>query len=344
MTIQKAGMLFTIATFLLLIGWSTRASAAAPLSGTGTASVMTSVAVAVTPDAAVLGGIVNRPVVTTGCGKAAPASQGTTLDATLTSDGLQRAYRLHIPIGYTPNQKMPLVVNFHGMNETDQEQELYTRYSALANQHHFLVVYPQGVTGSDGKVGWATYGKFDPTVNDVLFVSDLLTTLQHQLCIDPLRIYVTGMSNGGGMTNLLACQMSGRLAAFAAVSAAIYPIPGGCHPARPVPYLEFHGTADPIVHYTGSTALTFPPVMQTMQDWATLNGCTTGPTTFFQQADVTGLQWAHCRNGVIVQHYRVEDGGHTWPGASPIPRLGSTTQTIDATTLGWQFMQQYHLL
>ncbi len=206
-------------------------------------------------------------------------------------------------------------------------------------------MYPQGVVGPDGKNGWSTYGKRDPSVNDVLFFSDLLTTLQQRLCVDAQRIYATGISNGGGMTNLLACQLSGRIAAFAPVAAAIYPIPGGCHPTRPVPYMEFHGTSDPLVSYNGRPVLQFLPVMQTMQDWAKRDSCTSGLSTFFQQADVTGLKWTNCQGGVTVQHYRIDRGGHTWPGATiPEPVLGVTTHTISATPLGWQFFQHYQLV
>jgi polyhydroxybutyrate depolymerase len=289
-------------------------------------------------------GIVNAPIATTGCGKTSSIAVGSSANVTMTSDGLQRTYRLHVPAGYDANQMTPLVIDIHGHGGTAGWEERNSNYSALADQQHFLVVYPQGVVGPDGKTGWATYGKRDPSVNDVLFFSDLLTALQQQLCMDPHRIYVTGMSNGGGMTNLLACQMAGRIAAFTLVSAAIYPIPEGCNPTRPVPYMEFHGTSDPIVHYNGGTALQFLPIMQTMQDWATRDGCTSGPTTFFQQADVTGFKWTNCQGGVMVEHYRIDGGGHAWPGAMiPASGYGRITQTVSATTLGWQFFQHYQL-
>jgi polyhydroxybutyrate depolymerase len=296
-----------------------------------------------TPASTTHGDIVNTPIATTGCGKVSPIAAGSTADATIASNGLQRTYRLHIPVGYDPYRMTPLVLDIHGHDGTAALQENYSNYSALADQQHFLVVYPQGVVGPDGRTGWATYGKRDPTVNDVLFFSDLLTALQQQLCVDPHRIYATGISNGGGMTNLLACQMAGRIAAFVAVSAAIYPIPGGCHPGRPAPYMEFHGTSDPIVHYNGETALNFSPVMQTMQDWATRDGCASGPTTFFQQADVTGFKWTNCQGEVMVQHYRITGGGHSWPGATRPSPFGATTHTVSATTLGWQFFQRYQL-
>jgi polyhydroxybutyrate depolymerase len=286
----------------------------------------------------------SAPVAAAGCGKAAPTAPGTTIEATITSDGMQRTYRLHIPKGYDSNHPTPLVLDIHGHDETALQEERYTLYSVLADQQHFLVVYPQGVIGPDGQPGWATYGKNSPTVNDLQFFSDLLTALQQQLCVDTHRIYATGISNGGAMTNLLTCRMADRIAAFAPVAAAIYPIPGGCHPSRPVAYLEFHGTSDPLVAYNGNTLLQFQPVMQTMQDWAARDGCASGPTTFFQQADVTGLQWTNCQGGVIVEHYRIDGGGHTWPGSPiPVPILGKTTHTISATMLGWQFFQRYTL-
>lgn len=238
---------------------------------------------------------------------------------------------------------VPLIFNLPGHGETALQQERYSLYSVLADQANFLVVYPQGTIGPDGKLGWASYGKNDPSINDVLFFSDLLTRLQQDLCVDAQRIYVMGISNGGGMSNVLACQMAGRITAFAPVAAAIYAIPGGCHPSRPVPYLEFHGTSDPLVHYDGSTIPHFLPVMQTMQDWAALDGCGSSPTTFFQKADVTGLQWTSCQGGVMVQHYRIDGGGHTWPGALISTGLGATTRTISATNLSWEFFQQYRL-
>lgn len=290
------------------------------------------------------GSVVDTPVATTGCGKISPVAPGTSANATLTSGGLQRTYRLHVPTSYNPQQMLPLVLNIPGHAETALQQERSSQYSVLADQSHFLIVYPQGSIGLDGKLAWATYGKNDPTVNDVLFFSDLLNTLQQHLCVDAHRIYVIGISNGGAMSNVLACRMAGRITAFAAVAAAIHPIPGGCHPSRAVPYLEFHGTRDPLVPYDGSSMLRFAPVMQTMQSWATLDSCTSGPSIFFRHADITGFTWTGCRNGVTVQHYRIAGGGHTWPG-SPIPSsLGLTTHVISATALSWQFFQNYSLM
>jgi polyhydroxybutyrate depolymerase len=287
--------------------------------------------------------IVATPIVTTGCGKTAPIAAGTSATQTLTSGGLARTYILHVPAGYQPDKSLPLVLDFHGHTSTDSAQEGYSQFSPLADQQGFLVVYPQGTIGPDHQTGWGTYGASDPKVNDVLFVSDLITKVQGQLCVDAQRIFATGISNGGGMTNLLACAMAGRIAAFAPVSGAFYPIPGGCQPSRPAPMMEFHGTSDPLVFYNGRPLVQLPPIPTWLQGWATLDGCTSGPTTFFQQADVTGEQWSGCKSNSAVIHYRIQGGGHTWPGAIPVPVLGATTHTINATMLMWQFFQAHPL-
>ncbi len=288
-------------------------------------------------------GIVATPIVTHGCGKTMPIAAGTSVTEHLTSGGLDRTYILHLPTGYTPDQSEALVLDFHGHTSTDAQQEAYSQFSTLADQQTFIAVYPQGTIGPDKSTGWATYGASDPTVNDVLFVSDLISALQNQLCVNANKIYATGISNGGGMTNLLACTMAARIAAFAPVAGAFYPIPGGCNPARPVPIMEFHGTSDPLVYYNGRPLVQLPPIPTWLQEWATRDGCTSGPTTFFQQNDVTGEQWNDCQSGSAVIHYRIQGGGHTWPGAIDVPALGATTHTISATSLMWQFFLAHSL-
>jgi polyhydroxybutyrate depolymerase len=56
-------------------------------------------------------------------------------------------------------------------------------------------------------------------------------------------------------------------------------------------------------------------------------------------ADVQHVAYPHCPANGTVELYRVVGGGHTWPGAIPVnpSRLGSTTESIDATTLMLRF-------
>jgi len=176
-------------------------------------------------------------------------------------------------------------------------------------------------------------------------VSNILTDLQKTFCVDAHRIFATGFSNGGGMTILLACRLAGRIAAFAPISGDDYSIPGGCHPGRPVPLLDMHGTADPLLLYNGippsqNPDWPFPPVQQFLRTWATRDGCSGGPTIFLQQQrlagqpGVTGMQWTGCQGNVLVVHYRIDGGGHQWP---PAIAGRPPAETI------WQFFQAYAL-
>jgi polyhydroxybutyrate depolymerase len=79
----------------------------------------------------------------------------------------------------------------------------------------------------------------------------VLDDLQRRLCVDRARIYAAGFSAGGGMANWLACELAGRIAAFASISGGFRTEPGGCHPSRPVSILDLHNTGDQLVRGGG---------------------------------------------------------------------------------------------
>src|SRR5947209_10603044 len=290
--------------------------------------------------------IVTTPISSAGCGKPVSTPPGMSVYETIFSGGLTRTYLLHVPSGYRASSSAAVVLDFHGHGSNATQQEHRSGMSLLADQQGFLAVYPQGVFGPDGWTGWATGPRNRPQVNDVLFVSDLLNHLQGILCIDPRRIYATGFSNGGAMTNVLACTLAGRLAAFAPVSGSYPPYPGGCHPVRPVPILEFHGTADRIVPYNGSISRQLPSILAWLQGWATRDGCTRGPTVFYQQVNVTGLEWTDCQGNATVVHYRIQGEGHRWPSITfkePGGPTGTIVKALSVSALIWSFFQQHPL-
>ncbi len=268
-----------------------------------------------------------------GCQKPSPVTPGTSANELMHSGGLLRSYRVHVPRGYQPQQPIPLVLNFHGHGSFDYVQERGTHFSTLADREDFLVVYPQGIVGPDKNTGWDDGRHKNPKSNDVLFVSDLISTLQHQWCIDADRIYATGFSNGGSMTILLACRMAARIAAFASVSGAYPPFPGGCHPSRPVPILEFHGTADKIVPYDGTSLL--PTIPDWLASWTAIDGCHSQPSIFYQSGNITGERWTGCRDDMLIEHYRIDGGKHHWPTQQH--------DGLDATAVIWSFFQNYAL-
>lgn len=283
--------------------------------------------------------LVTHPIASTGCGRRPPFAPGRSENEMLRSGGYERMYRLHLPVGYRSSVPQPLVLNFHGHGSTAAAQERLTKLSLLADQQDFIAVYPQGMVGLDRQTGWATGPVWDPHVNDVLFVSDLLDRLQAQLCVDPGRIYAMGFSNGGGMTNLLAVRMAGRIAAFASVSGSYYPVAGGYHPARPVPLLEIHGTGDTVVPYDGSHVKDYSSVTSWLLNWVKQDHCSNRPDMFLRQKTMLGEQWVGCKGGVTIIHYRIMHEGHIWPRVLFRELRQKKMYYVNATTLVWQFFQ-----
>lgn len=271
--------------------------------------------------------------------KTPPHRAGDTI-LSIQSAGLKRTFLVHIAPSYG-SRLQPVVINYHGYDNTAQRTAQHTNMGAEADKAGFILVFPQAV---DSPPSWdAGIGHYGPTgdADDVQFTRDLISYLENNYCVDTHRIYVTGYSEGGGMVYRLACELSQQVAAFATVEGAFYHVPGGCNPARPVPFLEIHGQADQLAPYEGNSDLGMASVQTILNLWLGLDHCEDTNKVIYQKADVTGIEWPDCAPGTIVEHYRISDGGHTWPGSSPIPSLGFTTQTIDANVVIWNFFSQF---
>ncbi|MFP5020441.1 CE1 family esterase [Pseudonocardia phyllosphaerae] len=269
-----------------------------------------------------------------GCGTPAPQQPGTSVDRTVRSGGIDRRVRLHVPQDYTPDRATPVVLMFHGRGNGGRTTEEFSGLSSLPA----IVAYPYGVEGGEGKRSWQGAPYAAPGVDDVAFTGALLDDLESNLCVDPQRVFAAGKSNGGGFVEILGCRMAGRIAAIAPVAGAYYRAgEPACTPGRSVPALFVHGTADPVVPYTGSAERGLPPIPEKVDEWARREGCDRRPATRRTEPDVTTSTWSGCADGSRVEHVAVEGGGHTWPGATTYSGEGRTTQTVRATELIGEF-------
>lgn len=273
-----------------------------------------------------------------GCGSGSPA--GSTSTRTVTVDGITRTARLHVTSAYDATTPTPVIVAFvgHGMSIDKLED-----FSGL-DDSDALVLYPQPA-GTDPQNGWqgAPYASGQ---DDIAFVGALLDDLQARECVDTTRVYAAGISNGAGFVSLLSCRMADRIAAFAAVSAAIYPADNPACPSVPaVPVVEFHGTADPVIPYDGGTShgAALEPVTQWLTEQAQRGACAASPTRTPIGADVIEEQWCGCHGRGALTHYTIDGGGHTWPGATRSSGPGATTQTISATQIIEEFFAAHRL-
>jgi polyhydroxybutyrate depolymerase len=273
------------------------------------------------------------------CTPARPREPGN-FSATLTSGELEREYLLHVPTSYTGEDATPLVVNLHGHGSNAGEQAIYSGFLVKAEEEGFIVVTPQG-TGAEPHWNFTTVEAGAP--DDVAFISDLLDTLESELCIDSSRVYAAGISNGAAMSVTLACFLSNRIAAVAPV-AGLFLFPG-CPSVRPVSVIAFNGTDDKLVPFeggsVGDSALQVAPVEDSLQQWAEHNGCASGPEDERVSDHVRLRRYEDCTDGAAVELYVIEGGGHTWPGATIDIPLGATTHEISATDLMWAFFEAH---
>ncbi|MFL6204481.1 MAG: alpha/beta hydrolase family esterase [Acidimicrobiales bacterium] len=268
-----------------------------------------------------------------GCGRMRPEVDARHLvRSTIESSGGSRHYMVYVPDTYDPAVPAPLAFVFHGAGSNKEEQLAYSGYAPYADEDGALLVLPDAL-GSPAR--WSPLGAAFAGVegvDDLRFFDDLTAEVTSTYCVDPGRVLVTGMSSGGYMSAVVGCTRSGEVAAVGPVTATVWAEPL-CGEATPVAYAYFHGTDDPVVLYEGGGSRGTRPVIETSQDWAEQNGCDPDPVDERIGDDVIHRRWLGC--DATTDLYTVEGGGHTWPGARDVGRLGHTTQAISATQIIW---------
>lgn len=260
-------------------------------------------------------------------------------NGTIVSSGQKREYLLYVPRSYDRAKPTPLVISMHAAALWPAAQMETSQWNKVADEHGFIVVYPSGTTLRGGGTGvlpkvWLLKPDADLLAN-VRFISELIDTLEAAYNIDPTRIYANGFSNGGAMAFALSCRLSHRIAAVGTVSAAQDQRPWSwCADSRPMPLINFHGTAD-LVPYNGgkvwASPRPFPSVPTWTANWARRNRCAPNPIASVVAADVTRLEYTNCADDAAVVLYTVQGGGHSWPGGKPMPEwiVGPTSRSID---------------
>jgi polyhydroxybutyrate depolymerase len=237
-----------------------------------------------------------------------------------------RSYLLQVPAGPVRS----LVVDFHGYRQSARQQDAYTGLGAAGAKVGAVVVTPDGLGGRWNFVRRPAVGP-----DDVAFVTRLVTAVRRATCAPAVPVVLTGFSDGADMADVIACASPGLAAAVVAVAPSIDPT---C-PRLPSRMVEVHGTADPIVPFGGGGGDRPPPfeeteaqpVLDRLARWAVTGGCARTPSVRREFADVVVRTWS-CP-GTDLRLYEIRGGGHTWPGAQPVPAFGATTSSVRATDI-----------
>lgn len=266
---------------------------------------------------------------------------------------------------YTPKHVIatadprPLVIVLHGGGSSNRKLLRLTkrRWNRLADQHGFYVVYPNALDKvwdfGEGKIS----NGLKTRVDDLAYFRQVMDQIFAQHSIDTQRVFATGISRGGQASYFLACKSPGRVKAIAPIA---MPMPAfmeeGCTGGPPVGIAVFNGTHDPIVPYKGGQIKLFKrkrglviSTQKTIALWRVRNGCGARPDHVQKinkpgdKTSVIRTDWTSC-TGAPVTLYRIQNGGHTWPGGKqylPTRLIGRVSKDINAADEAWRFFKQF---
>jgi len=274
----------------------------------------------------------------------------------LTGQWRGRQYLLHVPGPATEAAgPLPLLVQLHGRGIDAARFELWTGFSALADEAGFLLAMPEAVgeIWNDGRQGAPTQG-----VDDVGFIGAVIDDVGARLSIDRGRVYLVGMSNGSAMAGRFACERPNLIAGIGQVAGTVsVSVAERTRPSLPLPVISFHGTADRSAPYIGGRPGGLSRLLMMRHQagpalgvdewaafWRSVNGDADSPVVEALAPDVSVRRWRGLNRLGDLDFYRVEGGGHTWPGAAAriwIPPIFGRIATIDASRLIWEFLSAH---
>ncbi len=264
-----------------------------------------------------------------------------------------RSYRLYRP-EVAGGERLALLLALHGRGASGSRMAALTGFDSRAARHGFIVAYPDALQGRWNYL-YGIPGAADGP-DDVGFLQALTDAIVRDHDVDPARIYVTGMSNGGFMAQRLACAEESRFAGFASVAAGAFAaLPEHCARAQPVDALYLHGTADRLVPWGGlgienrhgERQRVILPMSDSLRFWAQGNRCAPGvdvrdlpPSGRSPATRVKLIESRDCAAGARVALYAIVGGGHNWPGVAGVisPEIaGAVNLDIHASDAIWSF-------
>jgi len=260
---------------------------------------------------------------------------------------ITRPVLLYVPRGPHQSKARPLILNLHGSGSNGAQQLDRSGLMELADRHHVIVASPDGgLALPSGGLAWnipgvpTTAGTLPPpeAPDDVAHVTTLIDALIANGCVDPDRVYATGLSGGGRMVSLLGCVLSDRLAAIASVvglraGAPDRAKPGKpdaatCRPARPMPVVAFSGSADTTNPIDGGGAKYWQyGLLAAERRWADIDGCQGLTVSVSRRTGRTKRRYLSCKSGSDVVSYVLKGGVHEWGVAD--------------TGLMWRFLSEH---
>lgn len=255
-------------------------------------------------------------------------------------DDVYRKYKLYIPNNIEANA--PLVMALHGFTGSSDTIKNISGFNALADEYGFAVVYPLGSDVPGIEISHWNSGLDYSEVDDVEFLTELVSFLQGKFILSEENTFVTGFSNGGFMSYTLACEANETFKAYATVSGLMSKETWDTCDMSPTPLLHIHGSLDDVVPIDG-TMLTeggwggAPELSVILDAWNEINGNTLVEEVALNEV-TNYYKYSNELNKNYIWYYEVKTYNHIWPGSIDryVP-IKSETAGFDASMIIWEF-------
>lgn len=286
-----------------------------------------------------------------------------TYERTISWNGLDRTYAVHVPECVQDNQPLPVVLMFHGGGGTAKGVSRDAGWKEKADQECFMVIFPDGVPPDPQKPASLTSNpqtwndgseRFNQEIDDVGFIAWILETVINEFRVDRSRIYAAGFSNGASLAFLVGIELNETIAAIAPVAGALWIEDFGLE--SPVSLLYITGTEDPLNPIDGGVpglaigdgepggGTAKPAVEEYIQLWTGALACESQPEIFTSAEGIMKSHFNQCRDTAEVVYYALEGVGHHWPGGKvrlPEMLVGKSTDVMNATEVIWDFFEDH---
>jgi poly(hydroxyalkanoate) depolymerase family esterase len=260
---------------------------------------------------------------------------GKFIEAAYSNSAGTRAYKLYIPSGYH-GQALPLVVMLHGCTQSPDDFARGTRMNLLAEEQTCLVVYPAQPSEANAAKCWNWFRPSDQRrgQGEPSLIEGITRQVMSDYSVDPLRIYIGGLSAGAaaavvmgatypdvyaaiGVHSGLACGAAKDIpSAFAVMrqgessaSSRFGDMSAPLEHGSAVPTIVFHGDRDTTVHPRNGDHVI-------AQKWTTNlqkhvhRGRVPGGHAYTRtiHTDASGR--------ALLEHWEIHGAGHAWSGGS----------------------------
>jgi len=249
-------------------------------------------------------------------------------------EGLREFY-LYVPTTYNPANAYPLAIYFHGYGtgpvlQNGYHQGIYLNMTVDAENAGYLIAFPNGTPSGEGFLSWDAgrcckrYNATMMRVDDVIFTRRMLAIIQDNANVDPRRRYAMGWSNGGFMSERLACEAHELFAGIVADASSVVigadaatgqDMCDSSFGSASLNFFYLKGTNDAAVPWTGSAynnPAGVPSALDDIARWSNRLGCSALVQQTFNDGVFSNLVWPKCRNNSQIEFMTVRNGVHQW--------------------------------